>query len=170
MMSRSNWIAALLPALWLIAAPSASSAADELKVGFIDMRRVETESRTAQAALQAIRKEFDPRDQELRAMQEKLAALDNQLKTRGATMSEADRQATEREFAAANRRFEQSKQEFSENLELRKREAFQKLGERLSAAIKEVATAGKYDIVFQEVVYSSKQVDITDQVLKAMEK
>lgn len=43
--------------------------------------------------------------------------------------------------------------------------------ERIKLAVKTVAESGGYDLVlFSAVAYSSKQTDVTDNVLKAMSK
>ena len=39
-----------------------------------------------------------------------------------------------------------------------------------SAIIKGIAEAGKFDLILEQAVYSSSQLDITDQVLKEMAK
>jgi len=42
--------------------------------------------------------------------------------------------------------------------------------ERTNKVIRQIAEAEKYDIVFQEAVYASKRIDITDKVLKELSK
>ncbi|HEV8517544.1 MAG TPA: hypothetical protein VGQ54_03155 [Burkholderiales bacterium] len=36
--------------------------------------------------------------------------------------------------------------------------------------MKSIAEAGKFDLIVQQAIYSSTQIDITDQVLKEMAK
>ena len=40
--------------------------------------------------------------------------------------------------------------------------------ERANKTIKAIAEAEKYDIIFQEAVYASPRIDITDKVIKAL--
>jgi len=51
------------------------------------------------------------------------------------------------------------------------REAAEELSgvlDKANKAIKVIAEAEKYDIIFQEVVYRSARIDITEKVLKAL--
>jgi outer membrane protein len=40
--------------------------------------------------------------------------------------------------------------------------------ERSNKVIRQIAESEKYDIIFQEAVYVSPRVDITDKVIKAL--
>ncbi|MFX7804429.1 OmpH family outer membrane protein [Acinetobacter baumannii] len=40
--------------------------------------------------------------------------------------------------------------------------------ERANRVIKQIAEQEKYDIIFQEAVYASPRIDITEKVLKAL--
>ncbi len=40
--------------------------------------------------------------------------------------------------------------------------------ERANKTIRQIAEAEKYDIIFQEAVYASPRIDITDKVIKAL--
>ena len=41
--------------------------------------------------------------------------------------------------------------------------------EQANRVIRQVAEAEKYDIIFQDAVYASPRIDITDKVIKALE-
>jgi outer membrane protein len=40
--------------------------------------------------------------------------------------------------------------------------------DRANKVVKKIAEAEKYDIIFQEAVYASPSIDITDKVIKAL--
>ena len=59
----------------------------------------------------------------------------------------------------------------SEDVSQQKNEQLNIIVEKANKVIKQIAEAEKYDILFQEpVVYISPRVDITDKVLKALNK
>ena len=66
--------------------------------------------------------------------------------------------------------FQRRQREFREDLNQRRNEELAVVLERANKVIKQIADAEKYDIVFQEAVYYSPRVDITDKVLKALNK
>ena len=53
---------------------------------------------------------------------------------------------------------------------MRKNEARARFVAETNAIIKAIAEAGNYDLILEQAVYSSSQLDITDQVLKEMAK
>jgi outer membrane protein len=53
-------------------------------------------------------------------------------------------------------------------LNQRRNEELAAVLEKANKVIRQLAEAEKYDIVFQEAVYFSPRIDITDKVLKAL--
>jgi outer membrane protein len=57
-----------------------------------------------------------------------------------------------------------------EDVRLRRRQIMVDFVRELNAAIQAVSKAQNFDLVLQEAVFSSKRIDITDQVLAEMSK
>ena len=85
-------------------------------------------------------------------------------------MGPADKQAKEKRMAALSQQFEQLQRGVAEDLELRKNEARARFLAETTAIIQGIAEAGKYDLIVQQAIYGSPQIDITEQVLKEMAK
>ena len=66
--------------------------------------------------------------------------------------------------------FQRKQREFREDLNQRRNEELATVLERTNKVIKQIAEAEKYDIVFQDAVYASPRIDITEKVLKALNK
>jgi len=90
------------------------------------------------------------------------------LEKNAVTMSETDRKNKEREFNDLNRDFQRRQREFREDLNQRRNEELAAVIERANKAIKVIAEAEKYDIIFQDAVYANPRIDITDKVIKAL--
>lgn len=149
-------------ASWLIALPAP---AQPVKVGFINMVRIERESKRPQQDAERLKQEFAAREAEVRSLHAKVTALQQQLESAPpASVTEAQR----RDFARQAQQFEQVQRSFFEDLERRKAEERQKFLRDLQAVVNKVAKAQNLDLVLQEAVYASRGVDITDQVLKAL--
>jgi outer membrane protein len=56
-----------------------------------------------------------------------------------------------------------------EDLERRKGEERQKFLHDLGAIVEKIAKAQRFDLVVQEAVYANAALDITDQVIKALD-
>lgn len=61
-------------------------------------------------------------------------------------------------------------QNLAEDIELRKRDAFGRVGSEANAVIQQIAASGNYDLIVQDVAFSGQRTDITDQVLSEMAK
>jgi outer membrane protein len=136
------------------------------KIGYINAARIEKESVLTQQVAEELRKEFAPREQQLQSLQKQGMDLQAQLEKEGDKMPAAERQAKEKSLAAISQQFEKLRRSTAEDLDIVRREKIMRVLEQANAVIKAVAEAGKYDLIVQESVYSSKQLDITDQVLK----
>jgi outer membrane protein len=143
--------------------------AADSKIGFVNTEKVFREAAPAVRAQKKIEQEFAKRDQEMQKMAEQIRKLQEALEKNGVTMPESERRTKEREFADMNKDFQRKQREFQEDLNQRRNEELAGVLERANRTIKAIAEAEKYDIIFQEAVYASPRVDITDKVIKALE-
>jgi outer membrane protein len=168
-MSRSARIALLAGATLAVAMPaSGQQAAAMTRIGFVNTERVMREAAPAQQMQKRLKAEVEKRDQEMRALVAQMKKLEDALNKGSASMSESERASRQREFAGLNRDFERKKQEYGEELALRRNEAMGQVLEQANRAIRRVAEQENLDIVFQEAAYASPRIDITDRVIKAV--
>jgi outer membrane protein len=153
----------------LLALASPAAAQVEGKVGFVNLDRILRDAGPAQVAQKKIELEFSKRDQELAKMAEGLKRMQETMEKNSLTMSETDRRNREREFAEINREFQRKQREFREDFNQRRNEELSGILERANRAVRQIAEAEKFDIVFQEAVYASPRIDITDKVIRALD-
>ena len=140
----------------------------ESRIGFVNSQKIMNESPHAARAKKRIEKDFEKRDQELQKMAKQLQGLQEALEKNALTMAESERRTKEREFGDLNRDFQRRQREFREDLSQRQNEEMAAILERVNKAIKQIAEAEKYDIIFQEAVYANPRIDVTDKVIKAL--
>lgn len=140
------------------------------KIGFVSTERIFREAAPAKTAQAKIEQEFSRRDKELQDMAARLKATSDRLDKDAAVLSESDRVKRQRELADLDKDFQRKQREFREDLNQRRNEELATVLERTNRVIKQIAETEKYDIVFQEAVYASPRIDITDKVLKALNK
>lgn len=143
-------------------------AAQESKVGYINTQRITTESIPAKTAQAKLEQEFSKRQKELADQQQAIKSISEKFERDAPAMSELQRAARQKEFAEQNRDFQRKQREFQEDLNARRNEELQQVLDKANKAVKQVAESEKYDLVIQEVVYSSARNDITDKVLKIL--
>jgi outer membrane protein len=149
-----------------VVAPSAMA---EARIGFVSSERVMRESALAKQAQSQLEKEFSKRDGELQRMAKELQAMQGDLEKNGLTMGESARRTKEREFGDLNREFQRRQREFREDLNQRRNEELASVLERANKAVKAIAEREKYDIIFQDAVYASPSIDITEKVIKELD-
>lgn len=154
-------LAISLPAL-------AASNAAGLKVGYVQIDRV-MQSPASLEVGEKLKKEFTPRNAELKRLKKQLddkeAALDKEMMT----LSETIRQKRSREISELKLNFQQRQRELAEDFELRKREERAKLQNRINRAVTKVSQAEGYDLVlYGTAAYAGPKADITDKVIKAV--
>ena len=138
------------------------------KAGYVSIERVLRESMLAQRAQKAIDAEFAKRDQERATMAEQLERMKANLERDLLTLSDAARATRERALSNLTTELQRKQREFSEDLGQRRSEELANVMQRVGEAVKQIAEAEDYDIVFQEAVWIDPGIDITDKVIKMM--
>ncbi|MDB5763547.1 MAG: OmpH family outer membrane protein [Herminiimonas sp.] len=144
--------------------------AQENKIGFVSTDRIFREAAPAKVATAKIEQEFSKREKELQDLAARLKSMSDKLDKEAAVLSESDRARRQRELSDLDKDFQRKQREFREDLNQRRNEELATVLERTNKVIKQIAEAEKYDIVFQEAVYISPRIDITDKVLRALNK
>jgi outer membrane protein len=169
-----NPMHAALVAGAVLAAAACAAAAQQApvpavaRIGFVNTERVMREVIPAQQAQRRLKIEIDKRDQEMRGLVAQMRKLELALEKNSPALSDTERRDKQREFAGLNRDFERKKQEYAEELALRRNEAMAQVLEQANRAIRRVAEQDNLDVVFQEAAYASRRIDITEKVIKAV--
>jgi outer membrane protein len=164
MLNKRVILAALMAGLAL----TSGLASADAKIGFVNTDRVFREAAPAVKAQKNLEAEFAPREQELQQLSKQAQALQSKLEKEGTGMSATERQNKERDLANLNRDFQRRQREFREDLNLKRNEAMAMVQDKANRAIQAIAKAEKYDLILQEAVYFSPEIDITNKVLKAL--
>lgn len=144
--------------------------AQEIKIGVVSTERIFREAAPYKAAQAKIEQEFSKRQKELKDQATRLKSSADKLDKDAAVLSDSDRAKRQRDLADLDKEFQRNQREFREDLNQRRNEEMANVIERTNRVIKQIAETEKYDLVLQEAVYISPRIDITDKVLKALNK
>lgn len=141
-------------------------------VAFVTMNRILEDSPQAEEAMRELEQEFSPRDTELVAERDALQELRDRLEREGDTMTATERADLEREFTARSREFRRAQESFTDDLNVRRNEELAKLQRLINDAIIQLAREREIDLILTErnVLYSSERIDITDDIIAAMQR
>ena len=149
---------------------SASADAQDVKIGFVNVGRLISESPQATAAMETLQEEFAPRQREIIAMQNAFKERQTQVQRDLEVMGPEERRNSEQQLRKEERDLSRSQQEFTEDINLRRNEALGKLQRELLREVQVFATNEGYDLVVSSdgVLYASPVIDITEQVLEGL--
>ena len=164
-----KWTRLSLMALALGFTACAVNAQDSgTRVGAVNVEKVFNESNMAKQSQAKLESEFAKRQNELRSAIEKIKAAAEKLDRDGAVMSEAERSRRQRELAEQDRELQRKQREFTEDVNQRSFEERSKIAQKANQALKVVAEQRKLDLIVQEAAYVSPKIEVTDDVIKAL--
>jgi outer membrane protein len=163
-----NHIHLLVLILGILLSPHAAA---ELKIGFVNALKLMDTAPQVEEANKRLESEFAPRQRRLMSAQQEIKTLEDQLTKDSAIMSETEARKIGRDVRDKKREFQRQQEEFREDYNLRRNEELAKIQKIIVEIIQELAKEEAYDFILSDgVVWASKQVDITDNVLARLEK
>jgi len=161
----------VLAAVAALAMPAISLAqtAKPVKIGFVNVQRLLIESPQANAANRALENEFAPRQRDLQAKQKAFKERADKFQKDGAVMGADERRNTENELRKEERDLARQIEELREDLNNRKNEELGKLRIDVLREIESFAKQGGYDLIVSDGLYVSQALDVTAQVLQALQ-
>jgi outer membrane protein len=166
---RINRLTRTLVAILAAVALPLGAAQAQARIGVVNVARLLQEAPQAQAASQALESEFASRRRELENQQKDLKAREEKLAKDGAVMPESDRRSAEKALRDGQRELARKQNEFLEDLNVRRNEALGQLQRTVLQEVQSYAKGAGLDVVVADALYASPAVDITSQVLAALQ-
>jgi outer membrane protein len=153
----------------LMASPLAYAQA--IKIGIFDMDRVFNESKRWANEREAFVKRGKQLQQEFEKKAAELKALKESLEKKAGMLSEQARKEKEKEYQQKARELDRLAQDSDAEIKQMNKESAAKFNKSLMIALKKLGQEEKYTLILETgvVPYASKEIDITDKVLKAFD-
>lgn len=154
--------------LFMIVGFSSLTFADD-KIGVVNVQRVLAESNAGKAMQQKLQAAKDKMEADLNKKGQEIENLGKQLEGNSVLSPDA-RAEKEREGRAKVNEFRALEQTYAQDLQSMELRYLEQMQKELSDVVREVATKGNYAVVVNtmSVLYYQKVVDITDDVIKAL--
>lgn len=151
----------LLTLLMVVAAPVT---AQQLRVGYVDMKQVLDNAPQVLAGREKLDLEFRPRNETIEFQERQAQAMDDRLQL--GDLTEDARIRLDRELREMRRNVNRQKEDLRDELSFRRTEEVQKLEEQINQAVEEIARDNAYDLILSSpVVYADPSLDITQLIL-----
>jgi outer membrane protein len=155
----------------LVLLPSISQSQEaSAKIAFVSLERILNESKIAKEAQSKMQTEFGQREKEVRDGIAKIKTEAAQLDKDAAILPEADRIRKQRELADHDRELQRKQRELIEDSQRRGAEERAKIFEKANQVLKTIVEQKKLDLVVQDAAYVNPRIDITNDVLAALNK
>ncbi len=153
-------------------APGAAAAvppAARLRVAFVDTARIMRDSAAAKAASRKLEQTFEPRRRKLAELSRRIETLRASLSDGAATMSDDQSLAAQQQLSDLSREFRDDQQAFAEDLNAQRNADVSRILDQANTAVGRVAREKGCEIVFQGAVYVNPRIDITPDVIRALD-
>ena len=148
----------------------AQNSAPPSRIGFVFTERLMTDSKLAKAADVKIEAEFSRRQKANKDMLARLKTLSEKLDADAPSLVEPERTRRYREVSDLEKDVQRTQREFNEDLLQRKSEERANIAQKAYKLIEQIAEQEQLDVVLQESAWSSPRIDITDKVIKLLDK
>lgn len=144
--------------------------AQETKIAWLSTERIYNESKLAKLASEKLGEEFKAREKAVQDLGARFQIASTKLEKEMPTLSESERAKRQREFFELDKELQRRQREFREDLNQRTNEERAAISDKATKIIKQMAQVEGFDIVLQDAVWANPRIDITDKVLKALDK
>jgi outer membrane protein len=148
----------------------AQTAAQAGRIGVVVTERLMTESKMAKVADAKIQAEFSRRQKANEEQIAKFKTASEKFDVDAPRLTELERTKRARELIDMEKDVQRMQREFQEDLMQRKNEERAAIAQKAYKLIEQIAEQEHLDVVLQESAWFSPRVDITDKILKLLDK
>ena len=154
-------IAILSVLIMVVAAPAT---AQQLRVGYVDMKLVLDNAPQVLAGREKLDLEFRPRNETIEFQERQAQDMDDRMQL--GNLSEDAKIRLERELRELRRNVNRQKEDLRDELSFRRTEEVQKLEDQINLAVQQIARDNGYDLILSSpVIYADPSLDITQLIL-----
>jgi outer membrane protein len=164
-------IGVLLGLLTMVFLQPAPLAAQNVKVGVVDLQKFQKNSKAFQKASVGVKKKFDDMQQKLNDERNAVGKLDEELKKQSMMLSLDAQEDKKRELEKKQRQFKFMYDEFSQEMKDTEMEAIKKVMKELEKVVEKIGEKEGYTIILERrtlgLLYFNNTIDLTDRVTDA---
>jgi outer membrane protein len=162
---------AILFSLFLLLPASVSAEMEIFKIGYVVVEKILKEAPQTATSNKKLEKEFKSRTDGLQKKVKSIQKQEKDFNKNSVTMSSDERQKAQKKIQNSKIEIQRIERELREDIDIRRREEIGALQQKINEAIEEMAKKDKYDLIlYQGVAYASKEIDITDKLIKVLSK
>ena len=154
--------------------PAAPLAAQGVKIGIVDLQRLQKNSKAFQKASVSVKKKFDDMQQKLNDERNALAKLDDEFKKQSMMLSLDAQEDKKRELEKKQRQFKFMYDDFTQEMKDTETDAVKKVMKELEKIVEKIGEKEGYTLILERrtlgLLYFNNTIDLTDRVTDAYDK
>jgi outer membrane protein len=146
-------------------------AAGALKIGYVSVEKILTESPQVEAVNATMMERFGSRKTELQDMEKSIKEMQENYKRNELVMTEDKLNELKDSIIAKIQEFKQKEAVLSQEVNTMRNQELAVLQQSVHSIIQDVAKTEKYDLILSEgVAFADDKLDVTDKILDRMKK
>jgi len=163
-----KWFSSILLVLALGVACASTAHAQQLRIGYVNMKQVLDNAPQVIAGREKLDQEFRPRNDAIEAEEIRVSSMEDRLLQ--GDLTEDARGRLEREIRELRRGINRQREDLRDELSFRRTEEVQQLEAEINVAVQEIARSHGYDLILSSpVVYADPALDITELILQQLQ-
>jgi outer membrane protein len=156
-----RYLPILLMILMMFALPAN---AQQLRIGYLDMKQVLDRAPQVMAGRDQLDLEFRPRNDAIEFQERQVQTMEDRLQQ--GDIAEDARLRLDRDLREMRRNVNRQKEDLRDELSFRRTEEVQKLEDQINQAVQVIARENGYDLILSSpVVYADSSLDVTQLIL-----
>ena len=143
-------------------------AQDRMKIGYIDVRRVVSESTAGKRAGDRLQVQVKKAEADTLRERQELERIRNDLDKKGPLLKEEERRNLESDFQRRSVTLQRTMTDLQQELQLKEREMMQDILKELEGVVTEFGKAEKFTLILDrsQILFADQAVDITSRVIE----
>ena len=151
----------------LVLCSSVATAQDRIKIGFIDIQRVISESQAGRQAKDRFQAQLKKAEADVAKERADLERIRADIDKKGPLLKEEERRALEADFQKRSVALQREMSDYQQDLQQKNQQLMSDILKDLEQIVNEVGKADKFTLILErsQILYSDQGIDITSKVI-----
>jgi outer membrane protein len=152
---------------------ASTAAAEDLKIGYVDLHRALNETEEGQKAKQALKKEIQAKQKRLNKKKKKIKQLKKELQSQAMALSKKAKRKKQKQLRRRMSRLQRMYLKLQRKLTKKEATKTKELFDEMRGVVEKIAEEKGYDLVLEKgkttVLYGKDAIDLTDELIERYE-
>jgi len=152
----------------LVLSGSVASAQERIKIGFIDIQRVISESQPGKRASDRLQAQIKKAEGDVVKERQDLEKLRADIEKKGPLLKDEERRNLEADYQRRSVTLQRAMSDYQQDLQQKRNEMMSDILKDLEQIVNEIGKADKFTLILErsQILYSDQGIDITSKVIE----